>query len=67
MACSSCGQRRATITEAQAQAVIAAGRTVPVYVVTTPAGEVREFLEYIEAATFRVQTDGVMTTTNAQV
>lgn len=64
MACSSCGQKRAVVTEAQAQAVVAQ-QFVPVYVVTTPDGEQKEFLEYIEAATYRVQTNGTMTTTTA--
>lgn len=66
MACSSCGQKRAVVTEAQAQAVASGGYAAPVYVVVSPDGSRTEFSEYIDAAVYRVQVNGTLTTTTSQ-
>lgn len=66
MPCSSCGQSRAVVTEAQAQAVVNQQVATPMYVVIAPDGSREEFTEYIDAAVRRVQVNGTLTTTTSQ-
>lgn len=62
MACGSCGQRRAVVSESQAQA-IASGRVPAKYYVTDPAtGEKTEFTDITLAKIFRREVSGTLTT-----
>lgn len=63
MACGSCGKARQVISPGAAQAL--ANVPAAKYTVTTPDGKSETFERYIDAAVFRRQTNGNLTTTTA--
>lgn len=62
MPCSSCGQRRQTVTPAQAEAIVSQSKPIPEYVITAPDGSTETFTDYLEAVTHRRQVNGTLTT-----
>lgn len=67
MPCGSCAERQRR--REQEQAALSSGahasRPRAVYVVTTPEGDRQEFSRYEDAAVYRRQTRGTLTTTTA--
>lgn len=57
-----CGQQRVV---SPGQAATFGSAPVAMYIVVTPDGQRREFDRYIDAAIYRRQTNGQLTTTNA--
>jgi hypothetical protein len=60
MACGSCGQRRQTVSTAQAQQIAA---SEPTYTVIAPDGTKKSFTSYVDAAVHRQRVNGSLTTT----
>lgn len=65
MACGSCGQKRQTVTPAQAQAIASQNRPKAKYTVTSPDGSKETFDNYMDAAIARRKTSGTLTTTTS--
>lgn len=63
MACGSCGQKRQTVTPAQAQAIASQGSKKAKYTVTAPDGSTQTFNNYLDAAVARRAKNGTLTTT----
>lgn len=62
MACGSCGQKRAVVSEAAAQQIVTQGPRAK-YTVTAPDGTRYDTDDIFEAQRLRIEVNGVLTTT----